>query len=404
MTCQNNDGGNLTWTINPIPSGCTNNVSAANFSCVIPSGYASTASILTITATSSEGASVSNTIIVNDAALGSMSVSCNPTSIISGKTTTCTASCSGDTSYTWSVTPSTSGTCSGTAASVSCQLTKTTQDTVTITADSSSCNPATASVSLTDASNVSVTCTPTSPKAGETFSCTSKCGGVDEEVTWSSSNCGNQTGTSMSCKVNAEGTEIITATPVSATSNCTTKTTNLVIASPDALTASCTNVTKGGTTTCTSDIAATWDFQDSQLASCDSSASLSTVNCFVPYDYNGSSIVNVVVTEVGGAQRSTTVQLVIAERSLSDLTITCDSDPLARQDFNCSAKCGSSNESVSWDNSECTTGPASSTVCQFPTSGSKTITATPTSISSNCETTTLGISVEEPEAAVVTCT
>ena len=98
-----------------------------------------------------------------------------------------------------------------------------------------------------------------------------------------------------------------------------------------------------------------WDFQESQLAHCDSSASLESVNCNIPYDYSGANIVPVRAREMTGAQRIKTVQLVVDERNLSDLTITCDNDILARQDFNCFARCGNENAQVTWDNNECTT-------------------------------------------------
>lgn len=251
--------------------------------------------------------------------------------------------------------PSSSGTCNGTSASVSCALTKTTQDSVTVVADSDSCNSATTNVALTNATSVAVTCTPATPKAGQAFTCAAKCNNVDAEVTWASTHCSNQTGSTMSCTVNTAGTESITATPIGTTSGCTSKTTNLIIEDANSLTVSCTNVTEGGTTTCTSDVAVAWDFQESQLASCDSSAALNSVNCNIPYDYTGLGIVNVLASEPSGLMRTKTVQLVISERSLSDLTITCDSDILARQDFSCSAKCASSNASVTWNNSECTT-------------------------------------------------
>jgi hypothetical protein len=82
-------------------------------------------------------------------------------------------------------------------------------------------------------------------------------------------------------------------------------------------------------------------------------------------------------------------QLVINERILDDLVITCESDILARQDFGCSAQCGGTNEEVTWETSYCNSGPSSSTICNFGTSGSKTITATPVEIESPCASTDL---------------
>ena len=137
----------VSWSIDPDPSNCSSSSYRTTFACPIPFQYGE--NMVSVTARAPDGATATTyTVAINDATLGNMSVSCSPTSIISGRTTTCTASCNtgNDTNFTWSVTPSESGYCTGNGSSVSCALTKTTQSSATIAANSMSCNPGVASV------------------------------------------------------------------------------------------------------------------------------------------------------------------------------------------------------------------------------------------------------------------
>jgi uncharacterized protein YjdB len=171
---------------------------------------------LLLALTSCGGGSVSETSTASQSRVTSITVSCSPASVQTGKTSQCTATVVGTGAYSSSVTWSSSA---GTINSSGLLTAPSTASSATVTATSTQDSTKSGStvVTITVASSITsitVSCDPASVQAGQTSQCTAKVVGTgtySSSVTWSSS-AGTVNSSGLLTAPSTAGSATVTAT------------------------------------------------------------------------------------------------------------------------------------------------------------------------------------------------